>query len=179
MVSPTGPAVARSRGTTRSCGVRLRSASSSLSMSAESGYPSTAHAPARAPAPRRVRLFVFSPWAGPLQDGAGYLCDLPACDVARQVSNPADAALVQMARLDCDWHGENVRALGSASANTIEFLPVQAVGKPGLADLLEATRPADEEWWLVLTGQHPQMMAGMIGRVLGILAGKGVRTLYY
>ncbi len=128
---------------------------------------------------RRVRLFVFSPWADRLQAGADYLLGLPALDVAKRVSNPADAALVRMARLDCDWHGENIRALGSARAEQIEFLPVQALGKSGLADLLGATKPADEEWWLVLTGQHPQMMAGMIGKVLGFLARRGVRTLYY
>jgi len=128
---------------------------------------------------RRVRLFVFSPWAGRLQDGGEYLRDLPAFDVKTRVTNPADAALVQMARLDCDWHGENVRALGAAAADDIEFLPVQAIGKPGLADLLAATKPDDEEWWLVLTGQHPQMMVGMIGKVVHHLAMRGVRTLYY
>lgn len=128
---------------------------------------------------RRVKLFVFSPWAGRLQDGAEYLRELPALDVTKRVTNPADAALVQMARLDCDWHGENVRAFGAAAAADIEFLPVQAVGKTGLADLLTATRPADEEWWLVLTGQHPQMMVGMIGKVVQFLAMHGVRTLYY
>ena len=135
--------------------------------------------PAPAPALRRVRLFVFSPWAGRLQDGAEYLRTLPACDVAQRVTDPADAALVRMARLDCDWHGENVRALGVMAAANLEFLPVQTLGRTGLADLLTADRPADEEWWLVLTGQHPQMMAGMIGRLLQLLAGRGVRTLYY
>ena len=128
---------------------------------------------------RRVRLFVFSPWAGRLQDGADYLRGLPALDVAQRVTNPADAALVQMARLDCDWHGENVRALGAAAADDIGFLPVQAVGQPGLADLLAATKPADEEWWLVLTGQHPQKMVGLVGKLLLLLSMRGVRTLYY
>ncbi len=131
------------------------------------------------PSVRRVRLFVFSPWAGRLQDGAEHVGALPALDVATRVTNPADAALVRMARLDCDWHGENVRALGAMAAEGIEFLPVQAVGKPGLADLLAVDKPADEEWWLVLTGQHPQMMAGTIGRLLNVLALRGVRMLYY
>ena len=135
--------------------------------------------PVRSSAVRRVRLFVFSPWAGRLQDGAEYLRELPALDVAKRVTNPADAALVQMARLDCDWHGENVRAFGAAAAADLEFLPVQAVGKAGLADLLVATKPEDEEWWLVLTGQHPQMMVGMIGKVIQHLSAHGVRTLYY
>ena len=134
-------------------------------------------APARAP--RRLRLFVFSPWADRLQPGADYLRTLPALDVSTRVANPTDAALVQMARLDCDWHSENVRALGAAFAAGLEFLPVQALGRAGLADLLALNQPADEEWWLVMTGQHPQMLAGMIGKVLALLARRGVRTLYY
>jgi len=128
---------------------------------------------------RRVQLFVFNPWAGRLQDGAEYLRELPTMEVAKRVTNPADAALVQMARLDCDWHGENVRALGAAAVEGMAFLPVQTVGKPGLADLLVATKPADEDWWLVLTGQHPQMMVGMIGKVMDHLSMHGVRIMYY
>jgi hypothetical protein len=139
----------------------------------------SAAAPAPAAVGRRVRTFVFSPWAGRLQDGADYLRTLPDLDVKARVTNPADERLVQMARLDCDWHGENIRALGAMAAPGLEFLPVQAVGKPGLADLLAAEKPAAEEWWFILTGQHPQMMAGMIGRLLNVLALRGVRTLYY
>lgn len=131
------------------------------------------------PVVRRVRTFVFSPWADRLCDGAGYLRDLPAMNLAPRVSRPQDVALMQMARLDCDWHGENIRAFGAMTSANIEFLPVQALGKPGLADLMRAPKPADEEWWLILTGQHPQMMAGLIGKLLGALASRGIRTLYY
>ncbi len=128
---------------------------------------------------RRVRLFVFSPWAERLQDGSAYLAGISSIDVAKRVSQPGDAALVKMARLDCDWHAENVRALGAATSEAIEFLPVQALGKSGLADLMGLAKPKDEEWWLVFTGQHPQMLAGMVGKLLAILAQRGVRTLYY
>lgn len=130
-------------------------------------------------ATRRVRLFVFNPWADRLQDGAEHLRRLPSLDVAARVNNPADPALMRMARLDCDWHGENVRAMGAAAADGIEFLPVQALGQAGLADLLGADRPADEEWWLILTGQHPQKLAGMAGKLLALLRRRGIRTLYY
>jgi len=128
---------------------------------------------------RRVRMFVFSPWADRLQEGSAYLASIPAIEVAKRVSNPKDAALVKMARLDCDWHGENIRALGAATSDAMEFLPVQALGKSGLADLMGLEKPQDEEWWLVFSGQHPQMLAGMIGKLLAILAQRGVRTLYY
>ncbi len=153
----------------------------------ESPSPNSAHPQGNVPVEksaaaktlRRVKLFVFSPWADRLQDGAEYLRGLPALDVAKRVTKPDDPALVQMARLDCDWHGENIRALGAAATADIEFLPVRAIGKSGLADLMVATKPADEEWWLVLTGQHPQMMVGMIGKVMQLLALQGVRILYY
>jgi hypothetical protein len=134
---------------------------------------------AGSPSPRRIRLFVFSLWADRLQAGADYLTALPALDVAKRVSNPADASLVKMARLDCDWHGENVRALAACRADGIEFLPVQAVGKAGLADLMALPKPPDEEWWLVFTGQHPQQLAGLAGKLLAVLAQRGIRTLYY
>lgn len=140
---------------------------------------SAVSADAVSPRVRRVRPFVFSPWADRLCEGAHYLRDLPTFNVAARVTNPHDLALMQMARLDCDWHGENIRALGAMSAPDLEFLPVQALGKPGLADLMKAVKPDDEEWWLILTGQHPQMMAGLIGKLLAVLAGRGVRTLYY
>jgi len=142
-------------------------------------FPPTLPTVRASTAVRRVRLFVFTPWASDLQDGAEYLRDLPGMDLAKQVTNPTDAALLQMARLDCDWHGENVRALGATSAENFEFLSVQALGQPGLSKLLTARRPDEEEWWVVLTGQHPQMMVGMVGRLLGFLAKRGVRTLYY
>ena len=150
-----------------------------LQSASDASRPQDLGSVSRTAALRRVKLFVFSPWAGRLQDGAEYLRELPALDVAKRVTKPNDAALVQMARLDCDWHGENIRALGASAAEGIEFLPVQAVGKAGLADLLVAAKPADEEWWLVITGQHPQMMVGMIGKVVQHLAMHGVRTLYY
>jgi hypothetical protein len=135
--------------------------------------------PEKTGSPRRVRLFVFSPWADRLQDGNEHLAGVPSIDVAKRVSNPADAALVKMARLDCDWHGENVRAFGAATGEGIEFLPVQTLGRTGLADLMGLAKSPHEEWWLIFTGQHPQMLAGMAGKLLAILAQRGVRTLFY
>jgi hypothetical protein len=128
---------------------------------------------------RRVRLHVFTPWADRLVAGTDYLAGLPAFDVNRNVADPADADLVRMARLDCDWHGENVRALGATAEPDKDFLPVQALGLAGLDELKTAAKPDDEEWWLVFTGQHPQLMAGRIGRDLRRLKARGVRVLYY
>ena len=148
-------------------------------MTVAGGDSTLAEAVSGSPKQRRIRLFVFSLWADRLRDGAVYLTALPSVDVAKKVSNPADASLVKMARLDCDWHGENVRALGACVADGIDFLPVQAVGKAGLADLMAWPKPQDEEWWLIFTGQHPQQLAGLAGKLLAVLAQRGIRTLYY
>jgi hypothetical protein len=126
-----------------------------------------------------VRLFVFSPWAARLQDGADFLRTLPAMIMPRNPAAAGDEHYVRLARLDCDWHGEIVRALGAAAATGLEFLPAQVTGRVGLADLIAAVRPADEEWWFVLTGQHPQGLVGLIGPTIAVLARRGVRTLYY
>ena len=120
----------------------------------------------------------FCPWAGRLQDGAAFLQSLPGLDLGPRVSDPSDPGLMRMARLDCDWHGENVRALGAMSRDGLEFLPVLATGIDGL---LESASPAppDEERWLVISGQHPQMLGKAAARVFAALRGRGIRILYY
>jgi hypothetical protein len=129
---------------------------------------------------RRVRLTVFSPWASRLQDGGDFLRTLPAMIMPRNPADAADENFPRLARLDCDWHGETVRALAAMGpAGPLEFLPLQVTGRAGLADFIAAVPPTDEEWWFVLTGQHPQMLAGLIGPALGVLARRGVRPLYY
>jgi len=128
---------------------------------------------------RRVRVIHFCPWAGRLQDGAAFLHALPQFDVRPRVSNPGDPGLLRMARLDCDWHGENVRALGSMSHGSLEFLPVQAVGVPGVLDALVTPVGPHEERWFVITGQHPQMLGASGERLLAAYAHHGIRVLYY
>jgi hypothetical protein len=124
-------------------------------------------------------VYHFCPWAGRLQDGRDYLRGLPGLDLAGRVSNPSDGALLRMARLDCDWHGENVRALGAMTGRDLEFQGLAVLGVPGLADLAAAAIPEGEEPWFVLTGQHAQKLGGPAGRLLAAYARKGIRTLYY
>jgi hypothetical protein len=138
----------------------------------------TRTAPAPAGPLRRVRVIHFCPWAGRLQDGREFLRALPGTDLAARVSNPSDPALLRMARLDCDWHGENVRAFGAMRREGLEFLPIQAVGISGMLDIL-AVPAAGEERWLVISGQHPQMLGDSAERLLAALTRKGVRILYY
>lgn len=128
---------------------------------------------------RRVRIIHFCPWAGRLQGGSVFLRDLPALDLAGRVANPADPELVRMARLDCDWHGENVRALGAMRHEGLEFLPVEVVGAAGLREVLGALRMPGQELWFVITGQHPQMLGPAAAGFLSACARLGIRTLYY
>jgi hypothetical protein len=132
-----------------------------------------------APVLRCARVYHFCPWADRLQDGGEYLRALPGLDLLPRVSNPRDPALLRMARLDCDWHGENVRALGAMTRGGMKFLDLRVLGVPGLADLAAAAIPTGEESWFVITGQHPQKLGGPAGRLLAAYGRKGVRTLYY
>jgi hypothetical protein len=133
----------------------------------------------RAAALRRVRIVHFCPWAGRLQGGAEFIRDLPAMDLGPRVSDPGDPALLVMARLDCDWHGENVRAFAAMRSEHLEFLPIEVVGVAGAADLLTAARRQDEETWFVIAGQHPKMLGGSAAALIAACARRGVRTLYY
>jgi hypothetical protein len=132
-----------------------------------------------APERRRARIIHFCPWADRLQEGAAFLSSLPDADLRSRVSDPGDPALLQMAQLDSDWHGENVRALGAMRTEGLEFLPLEVTGAAGLRDLVQNRRGTDEELWFVITGQHPQMLGGLADRVLAAYAKRGVRTLYY
>jgi len=135
--------------------------------------------PAGAGAARRVRVIHFCPWAGRLQDAGAFLAGLPAFDLRPRVSDPANADLMRMARLDCDWHGENVRAFAAMRRPGLEFLPAQAVGATGALDVLATPVGPREERWFVITGQHPQMLGATGARVLAAYARQGVRILYY
>jgi len=55
-----------------------------------------------------------------------------------------------MARLDCDWHGEIARVFAIMSHAKIDFLPAKVVGVPGMIEFAKASRPEEEEWWLIL-----------------------------
>ena len=128
---------------------------------------------------RRIRVLHFCPWAARLQDASEFLTELPQLDLASRVSNPADPALMRMARLDCDWHAEHARAFGAMRQAGLEFLPARVFGATGAGDVLAVRKPADEEWWLVITGQHPQLLGALAGRLFAAYARHGVRTLFY
>src|SRR5208282_3685133 len=115
---------------------------------------------------RRVRVFLFLPWAERAEDALAYVARLPAVDIAKRVTDPSDERLKRMARLDLDWHGETARCLARLSAPPVEFLPTQVVGPAGLASFLGlcGSKPAGEAWWLVFMAQHPQRLGATAGR---------------
>jgi hypothetical protein len=128
---------------------------------------------------RRVRVIHYSPWAERLEEATEYLRRLPQLDIAPRVSDPRDARIMRMARLDCDWYGENLRCFAALTHPHLEFLPTRVVSKPGLIELISAVRPPDEEWWFLTMGQNPQALAGLGGKLLSTLAHRGVRTCFY
>lgn len=128
---------------------------------------------------RRARIFCYCAWADRLTETEAFLKDRDRIDLASRLADAGDSALRQMARLDRDWHVENVRALAALQHPAVDFLSAGVLGARGLTDLLSRHRPADEEWWFTLTGQQPRHLAGIIGKVLAYLGQAGVRTLYY
>jgi hypothetical protein len=131
------------------------------------------------PAPRRVRVIHYCPWAGGLEPAAGFLDTIPQLDLGARVTRPDDKKALQMARLDCDWHVENVRVFAALAHPEIDFLDALVVGATGLQQLAARVAPAGEEWWLVLMAQHPQYFARVAGPLLACLRRRGMRVLYY
>lgn len=86
---------------------------------------------------------------------------------------------MRMARLDCDWHGENTRVFAAMNHAGLEFLPARVTGANGLAELAKSTRPSDEIWWLIFDGQTPQKLAGVLSKLLPILQRVGLRFAWY
>jgi hypothetical protein len=129
--------------------------------------------------PRLLRIIHFSTWADHLEDAHAFLNRLPQLNVAARVTNPQDPELLKMARLDCDWHGENTRVFAALSHPQLEFLPAKVTGLHGILELAKATRPPNEEWWLVFEGQSPQRLAGAIEKLMPILLRNGIRICWY
>jgi hypothetical protein len=128
---------------------------------------------------RRIRLFHFNSWANRLEDIGVFAQSLPALDLKTKVANPRDENLLRMARLDCDWHSAISQVLAVTNHADMDFMPARVIGVQGLLDFAAATRPVDEEWWLIFEGHSPQKLAGILKKLLPLLARNGVRILYY
>ncbi len=131
------------------------------------------------PQRRPLRIFAYCPWAGKVQDAAEYIAGLPKLDISSMTSKPGDPHLAKLGRLDADWHGESVRCFAVLSHPELQFLPARVLGRPGFAELVGMQPPADEEWWVIFYGQHPQALDKLAGPVMSALRRRGVRILYY
>jgi len=136
-----------------------------------------------APEPKSVvRLWIYCPWAGRPVPAIDYLTDLAQVDLSHRLGQASDQRLWRMARLDCDWQGENVRCLAALRHPTLEFRPAQVLGASGLAEFVNnfAHRPAGENWWLVFTGQQPgELPPGVAAKVAAFTRRNGGRVLFY
>ncbi|MGH7997243.1 MAG: hypothetical protein ACREFX_12930, partial [Opitutaceae bacterium] len=137
---------------------------------------------------RPIRIVQFCPWADRLRPAADFLRELSAGELAARVRDPADEDLMRMAALDRDWHGETVRAFAAlgrenehltAVPEGMDFLPSWVFGVVGAAELISRANAPEEERWLVITGQHPQLFGGAAGRFFQGCARRGFRILYY
>jgi hypothetical protein len=129
--------------------------------------------------PRRLRITHFSSWAETLRGAEAFLDALPQVDLRGRVARAGDPELLRMARLDCDWHGENTRVFAALSHPDLEFLPARVCGAAGLLELARAPAEPGVESWLVFDGQGPQKLAGVLGRLAPLLRRAGVRFAWY
>lgn len=128
---------------------------------------------------RSVRIIHYCPWAAELQLVSTFLAAQSESGLRSRVANPDDPALLAMARLDRDWHVENVRVFADMRHPALTFGDAWVVGAIGLQGLTQMAPPAGEEWWLVLMAQHPQHFAKVAGALLALLRKRGLQICYY
>jgi hypothetical protein len=126
-----------------------------------------------------VSVIHFSPWADGLEPADHFLNRLPAIDLAARVSNPADTELLKIARLDCDWHGENTRCLSRSQDPLLTFGAAHVTGIPGLLELVKTPPSAGQVSWLFFDGQSPQKLSGALPKLMLLLTRVGYKIGWY
>lgn len=131
--------------------------------------------------PRKLRVIHYSTWVDDFEPAAAYLQRQATRDLTPRVANANDPELMRMARLDCDWHNENVRCFAAMAVPGFAMQPALVVGARGLLALVQrsAMKPADEEWWLIFAGQEPKTLASAVEKLGLVLRRNGLRLLYY
>jgi hypothetical protein len=129
---------------------------------------------------RRIRIIFFSPrWGSGLTEAAVHLDLLPRRDLGSKVTNPNDRELLRMARLDCDWDGECLRAFAALQHPDLEFLPAMIADSQGLLDFMKQGTPDGAVPWLIITDQYPGMVEQVIGKLLDLFRRCHGRVLYW
>jgi hypothetical protein len=128
---------------------------------------------------RRVRVIHYCSWAEALQPAAEFLATLPTADIRGRVATPDDPEALAMARLDRDWHAENVRVFAALDHPDLDLAESWVVGATGLQQLAGMSVPPGEDWWVVFIGQQPGHLAKVAGPLFTLLRRRGMRILYY
>ncbi len=129
---------------------------------------------------RPIRIVFFSPrWGFGLEDARGHLDLLPQRDLRPKVSKPDDPELMRMARLDCDWDGECLRAFATLQHPELEFYPAVIADVQGLLDFMKRGESGGATPWLVITDQTPDSVEQVIDKVLELFRRTGGRILYW
>ncbi|MEJ1366716.1 MAG: hypothetical protein RPV21_09530 [Candidatus Sedimenticola sp. (ex Thyasira tokunagai)] len=131
------------------------------------------------PNKKTVKITYYSHWGGLLQDAPKYFEQLPRRDLGPLVSDPSDQALLDLARLDCDWDGENLRCFSELSHPEIEFAPTKIVGIAGLLDFLQEEVQPSVIPWLIMIAQQPQTIESVLDRILTLFTQKGGKVFYW
>jgi hypothetical protein len=129
---------------------------------------------------RQIRIIFFSPrWGFGLSEAAPHLDLLPKRDLRSKVTNPRDPELLRMARLDCDWDGECLRAFAALQHPDLEFLPALIADSQGLVDFMKQGTQDRAVPWLIVTDQNPAIVEQVIGKLLDLFRRCRGRVLYW
>jgi hypothetical protein len=130
---------------------------------------------------QKIRIVFFSSWANGLETAADYLAALPARNLHDRVTAPRNQELLRMARLDCDWDGECLRAFAAMTSPSpsLAFEPAWIADARGLLQFTTEGSFCDATPWLVLIGQRPGTVAPVIGRLLRGFRDRGGQVLFY
>jgi hypothetical protein len=129
---------------------------------------------------QQIRIIFFSPcWGFGLSEAAAHLDSLPRRDLSSKVTNPKDIELIRLARLDCDWDGECLRAFSALQHPDLEFLPALIADSQGLVDFMKQSSPDGAAPWLIITDQSPTMIEQVIGKLLELFLRCRGRILYW
>ena len=129
---------------------------------------------------RPVRVIFYSPrWGSGLEDSGRHLELLPARDLRSKVTDPGDAELMRMARLDCDWDGECLRAFAAMEHPELTFLPALIADTQGLLDFMKCGDFRGAVPWLIITDQNPALAEQVIGKLLALFRRSGGKVLYW
>jgi hypothetical protein len=129
---------------------------------------------------RPIRIIFYSPrWGCGLEEAEEHLEKLPARDLRSKVTNPDDPELMRMARLDCDWDGECLRAFAAMQHPELTFLPALIADTQGLLDFIKSGDFRGSVPWLIITDQNPALAEEIIGKLLGHFRRSGGKLLYW